>query len=139
MGCIFSKKKSTVAVIHTDNKYVKKIISAEIRQEVWKKYAINENLCNCYVCGTPLLRKGWHCSHVIAEIKGGKTIIDNLRVCCAHCNLSMGDLNLYKYIENKIEKGVKIEGLGAKHYKCYLKENPQFQDDKRTNNWRRYK
>jgi len=36
----------------------------------------------------------FHCGHVIAEAKGGETVIENLRPICKKCNLSMGTDNL---------------------------------------------
>jgi 5-methylcytosine-specific restriction endonuclease McrA len=122
MGCFYSKE------------YKKQPISRTLRQEVWTAYAYN-NTCPCYVCGVKLVNKGWHCSHVTAEVKGGKTELHNLRVCCAHCNTSMGDQNLYTYIHKLQEKGVEVKGPGRYNCDAYLKKHPKLVYDKRTNNW----
>lgn len=109
--------------------YEKGVIPPKLRQQVWER-----GNGHCYVCGITV-DKGWHCSHIVAEVKGGPTTIDNLRVCCSHCNLSMGDLNLYRYIDSQIAKGMKLTGEGVDHYQSYLKKNPQYRSDTRTNNW----
>lgn len=111
----------------------RKPIPKHIRDGVWTKYHGNKKLGICYCCGKEINRYGgsWHCSHVRAHSKDGDLSIDNLRPCCRHCNLSMGDQNMYVYIQ---QKGLK--GPGTKNVKSYLKENPSQIDDKRTNNWR---
>lgn len=109
--------------------YEKGAIPPKLRNQVW-----DNGDGRCYVCGNSV-GKGWHCSHIVAEVKGGPTTVDNLRVCCAHCNLSMGDLNMYRYIEVQIAKGEKLTGEGVRHYQSYLKKHPQYRKDTRTNNW----
>lgn len=76
------------------------MIPPELRAQVWE-----QGDGRCYVCGKKV-ETGWHCSHVVAELKGGPTTVENLRVCCSHCNLSMGDLDLYHYIKTQLSKGV---------------------------------
>lgn len=56
--------------------------------------------------------------------------LENLRTCCRHCNLSMGDQNLYVYIQGK-----RLTGPGARNVKAYLDRHPLEKFDKRTNNW----
>ena len=109
--------------------YKKGVIPPKLRAQVWE-----HGDGRCYVCGEKVTT-GWHCSHVVAEVKGGPTTLSNLRVCCPHCNLSMGDLNLYRYIEIQIAKGTHLTGQGVNHYQSYLKKNPAARSDTRTNNW----
>lgn len=117
---------------NTHEKVKRKPIPLHLRTTVWKKYHGDTNVGNCYCCGKVVNRRdgGWHCSHVKADIKGGKETVDNMRVCCPHCNLSMGDLNLYVYIRDN-----KLTGEGSKNVKKYFKANPDQTHDKRTNNW----
>lgn len=104
------------------------------RQDVWKKYFGNKTEGFCYVCNTPLGAKGWHCSHVIAEDKGGVISLENLRPCCPSCNLSMGNCNLYAYAVKKFQSGEK-SGLAARNSEAYFRLHPEQRNDKRTNNW----
>ena len=108
-------------------------ISPKIRDAVWTKYNGTGNKGTCYCCGTGINRynAGWHCSHVIALHKNGNSTVDNLRTCCQHCNLSMGDQNMYTYIKQK-----RLTGPGVRNVDSYLQLNPSQRHDKRTNNWR---
>lgn len=72
----------------------------KLRQEVWRNYFNEAETGKCYACGIVVQRRnrGWHCSHVKPHSKGGPDKLENLRVCCGKCNLSMGTENLYAYI-----------------------------------------
>jgi len=107
-------------------------IPSSIRNSVWRKYHKDKDTGECYTCGNNIQRynAGWHCSHVIADSKNGLATIENLRTCCGHCNLSMGDQNLYAYISEK-----QLRGPGSKNINNYFKDNPSQINDKRTNNW----
>lgn len=110
----------------------RKPIPKKLRQDVWSKYNGNKVTGTCYCCGVLVqnLNKGWHCSHVISDVKGGVLRIENLRVCCRTCNLSMGNQNLYAYIREK-----ELKGQGSNNVKTYFKKHPSQMGDKRTNNW----
>lgn len=107
-------------------------ISPKVRDAVWDAYHGDSNKGICYCCGVLIQRynAGWHCSHVKAVSKKGDTSIDNLRPCCRHCNLSMGDQNLYVYIQ---QQG--LQGPGARNVNSYLQQHASQVGDKRTNNW----
>ena len=79
-------------------------IPPKLRNTVWTIYHGRKTHGICYCCGIRVERynSGWHCSHVLSQAKGGKNEVDNLRVCCTHCNTSMGDQNLYTYIKDNI-------------------------------------
>ena len=109
-------------------------IPQETRQEVWKRYFGEKTEGLCYVCNFPLPNKGWHCSHVISEDKGGLITVDNLRPCCAGCNLSMGNCNLYAYAVAQGKTGKRI-GLALRNSEMYFLSHPEQRNDKRTNNW----
>ena len=44
----------------------------------------------------------FECGHIIAESKGGKTNISNLRAVCTKCNRSVGAQNMDEYKEKYI-------------------------------------
>lgn len=136
---IFTKKDTnlTTHVVknkNTDVKPKRDRIPTQIRNDVWIKYNGNVDSGICYACGIVIERynAGWHCSHVISDDKGGPTNIENLRSCCRHCNLSMGNCNLYTYIRDK-----KLTGPGSKNVHAYLSRHNSQYNDKRTNNWGR--
>lgn len=108
----------------------KERIPQAVRTEVWNKYHHGKTTGICYCCGTEILDKGWHCAHVVSENKGGKIELNNLRTCCQHCNLSMGNQNLYAYVRDK-----KLSGPAQDNMKQYFKKHKSQEFDKRTNNW----
>jgi 5-methylcytosine-specific restriction endonuclease McrA len=106
-------------------------IPKDIRNSVWLKYHGSKNEGVCYCCGSSIDNKhGWHCSHVLSRNKGGKDTVENLRTCCQHCNLSMGNCNLYVYIKKR-----NLKGPGSSAMDEYLTKNKSQVHDKRTNNW----
>ena len=130
-------------------------ISTDVRNAVWVTYHGHNSTGICYCCGIKINRyhaglvhsagrpsgslskldasvpfTGWHCSHVKSDVKNGEEIVENLRTCCQHCNLSMGDQNLYVYIQEK-----ELTGPGSKNIRNYLQRHPSQIGDKRTNNW----
>jgi len=136
-----SKNKSPTSILCFGNIIITPIqpqiikrerIPPEIRKATWMKYHGIKTQGICYCCGKKIERDnaGWHCSHVISDVKGGQPKIDNLRTCCQHCNLSMGNQNLYVYILNK-----KLKGPGSQAAQKYLQYHPDQIGDKRTNNW----
>lgn len=82
--------------------YKKTPIPKALRVQVWNVYIGKEiGVQMCPLCNSVEIQQGdggtWHASHVIAEAKGGKTCIDNLRVCCRSCNTSMGTCEMIEY------------------------------------------
>lgn len=111
------------------DKRKKDIIPKKVREAVWIKYSGNNDIGICYVCGIHIYRYngGWHCSHVKSDVKGGQETVENLRTCCAHCNLSMGNQNLYAYIRDKNKNGP-----GRLNMENYFKLHKSEINDKRT-------
>lgn len=107
-------------------------IPFEVRDRVWLQYHGAQTAGPCYCCGTIVEKyhKGWHCAHVLAVAKGGTETLENLRTSCGHCNLSMGDQNLYAYIRDH-----HMTGPGARNVDAYFRKYPSQMHDKRTNNW----
>jgi 5-methylcytosine-specific restriction endonuclease McrA len=81
-------------------KYHKKSIPKALKKIVWDTY-VGENIgvTKCMCCKHQNIRQiEFHCGHVIAEVNGGKTTLENLRPICAQCNLSMGRKNMDDFI-----------------------------------------
>lgn len=81
---------------HMKKSRKKQKIPQPLRELCWNTYVgrtIGETKCLC--CGikdiTPF---NFNCGHVIAEAKGGKVVIENLRPICSGCNSSMGSDNM---------------------------------------------
>ena len=106
-------------------KIPKQIIPKRVRNLVWSNYFKNEE-GSCYACGRYIDIKNWHCSHVVSDKRGGQPIVNNLRPCCQHCNLSCGKQNLYSYIRDK-----KLTGIGKNNVTAYMKYNPSQINSKR--------
>ena len=64
----------------------------------WDKYyQTNENICPIPNCSNKIHKSKFEAGHIIAESKGGETILDNLRPICKSCNSSMGNKNWFEY------------------------------------------
>lgn len=88
----YSKKSKSTVV-----KYKKEPISKALRLKVWELTIGNTLHGNCYCCNTKLTYNSFQAGHIIAEAKGGQTVIDNLRVICKLCNTSCGTKNLNEF------------------------------------------
>lgn len=98
----------------------KKKIPAKTRINVWRRQHGDSFIGKCYACGCHLdYQNKWHCSHIVAEAKGGSIEVENLRPCCEHCNCSMRDINLYAYISLK-----RLSGPGSLYAEKYLRLYP---------------
>lgn len=98
----------------SDTKPKKKTVPKVLRDLSWSKW-IGEDIgkSKCFCCEVNEIKmSSFHCGHVVAEVNGGKTTVDNLRPICSACNLSMGSENLNvfktrcgfnKAVETKIE------------------------------------
>lgn len=126
-----SKKSTKSESKKSARKTQREPIPHELRDQVWMKYHGIKIEGPCYCCNSVIQKyHGWHCAHVKADVKGGATDLENLRTCCEHCNLSMGNQNLYVYIRDK-----DLKGPGRKNASKYLKKHSSQVNDRRTNNW----
>jgi 5-methylcytosine-specific restriction endonuclease McrA len=101
------KSKALITIDNNTNEsdiiqtYKKTKIPQSLRISVWDTYigrSIGEILCD--VCKTTKISQfNFQCGHIIAEMKGGLTNIENLRPICKSCNCSMGTTNLEEYKE----------------------------------------
>ena len=70
-----------------------------VRYDVWERdIGKNKPIGYCYVNRNHIVTfTNFHCGHVISRKNNGSNTIDNLRVICSECNLSMGSRNLEYY------------------------------------------
>jgi 5-methylcytosine-specific restriction endonuclease McrA len=81
------------------NTYKKKAIPKSLKKKVWDKW-IGPNIgrTKCLCCKHEEIRQiEFHCGHIIAEVNGGETNVENLRPICAQCNLSMGSMSMDEF------------------------------------------
>ena len=82
-------------------KYKKKKISATLKRLVWNKW-IGEEIgkYKCLCCNvTDINQMSFNCGHIIAESKGGETILSNLKPICQNCNSSMASMNMDDFMK----------------------------------------
>jgi len=98
-GLIPNNLKAINNNINTSS-YKKKNIPKSLRMDVWNTYiGIEKGIYKCLCCNSKdISQMSFHCGHIIAEAKGGKTNLSNLRPICKDCNLSMKttDMNEFK-------------------------------------------
>jgi 5-methylcytosine-specific restriction endonuclease McrA len=83
----------------SNRKTKKRNIPKRIKALVWKKY-VGEDVATvkCFCCAFATVNMmEYDCGHIIAESKGGKMEIDNLRTICHECNLSMGSMSMVEF------------------------------------------
>jgi hypothetical protein len=73
------------------------IITKKMRKEVWMKRNQTSMVGKCFCCDANIELDNFHCGHIIAEIRGGQTILSNLEPICMGCNLGMKTQNLNDY------------------------------------------
>ena len=80
--------------------YIKKHIPADMRRKLWQKYYEKGGSAPCMCCQieeiTPFT---FIAGHVEAEVKGGQTILDNLRPICKRCNMRMKTHNMKEWMK----------------------------------------
>jgi len=79
----------------------KNAISSAMKKLVWNKNNGEDiGKAKCYCCkSTDITQISFHCGHVIAESKGGKTIVSNLKPICQNCNSSMGTSDMNEFMK----------------------------------------
>jgi 5-methylcytosine-specific restriction endonuclease McrA len=80
-------------------KYKKKSIPKSLKKQVWDTWiGSNIGATKCLCCRHEEIRQiEFHCGHIISEVMGGQTNVNNLRPICAQCNLSMGSMNMNEF------------------------------------------
>jgi hypothetical protein len=74
-------------------------IPKALREQLWLQYAgaAFEVKCSVAWCRNTVTPFRFHAGHNKAEALGGKTVLQNLRVVCANCNLSMGTMSVDEF------------------------------------------
>jgi 5-methylcytosine-specific restriction endonuclease McrA len=85
--------------VQTAAPYKKKHVPKTIRNQVWRKYCGNSLDSICYCCHQKLQYECWEAGHIIAEVNGGATTLENLRPICVACNRSMGRMNMIDFMK----------------------------------------
>ena len=93
-----SYKKSDVKN-ETIKKYKKTPISLALKKLVWDEHiGLDIGRTKCVCCKTSeIIQISFHAGHIIAESKGGKTDVSNLKPICQNCNCSMGSINMDEF------------------------------------------
>ena len=87
------------ATNYNHNKKRKKNISSTMRRLVWNAH-VGEHVgkTKCLCCNTTDITSfSFNCGHIVAEAKGGKTIVSNLKPICQNCNSCMGTKNMDEF------------------------------------------
>lgn len=98
---INTKTETTNVDLVETEKEIKRKNLESLRIQLWEKRIGKKDIGKCYLCGAEITVKTYHISHIEAISKGGNDSIENLQVLCQHCNLSMGNTNLYQYAAEK--------------------------------------
>jgi 5-methylcytosine-specific restriction endonuclease McrA len=70
-------------------------LPAAVRAAVWNTWnGRDAGTGPCQVCGFDISHQDFECGHVVAQSRGGRDTVDNLRPICRTCNRSMGADNL---------------------------------------------
>ena len=77
----------------------KKHIPHALQTQVWREFiGLEKGMGLCFCCETHMIyQRSFECGHVVAESRGGKTDVANLRPICSSCNKSMQTKNLFEF------------------------------------------
>ena len=74
------------------------LVPKALKDRIWFSHT-RQGGVSCYTCQEYVKWNEWHASHIIARSEGGENTLENLKVCCSHCNQSMSSMNMNDYIE----------------------------------------
>lgn len=77
-------------------------MKSALRHAVWEVYINSDDRKGlCFCCRlAEITVANYHCGHVVSIKHGGKDHLQNLRPICMQCNLSMGAMNMYDFVNN---------------------------------------
>jgi hypothetical protein len=76
---------------------VRSTIPSSVKDRRWRIDCGNTIDSNCQVCSIGISYTNCHVAHVISVKNGGNNNINNLRITCMSCNLSMSTMNLNEF------------------------------------------
>ena len=98
-----------ITIIKKKKNNSKKKISKTLKDTVWNTYIgdkIGKIKCPC--CNDKDIQQStFHCGHIVAESKEGKTVLENLIPICATCNTSMNSENMIDFIKHNFNDNLK--------------------------------
>jgi hypothetical protein len=81
-------------------------LPAAVRAAVWNTWnGRDAGTGPCQVCGFDISHQDFECGHVVAQSRGGRDTVDNLRPICRTCNRSMGADNLDDFKREYFSQG----------------------------------
>jgi hypothetical protein len=83
---------------------VRSSIPSTVKDRRWRIDCGNTIDSNCQVCNIDISYTNCHVAHVISVKNGGNNNINNLRITCMSCNLSMSTMNLNEFKELYFDK-----------------------------------
>jgi hypothetical protein len=96
----YHNKSSEIKIkVEPTKKYRKAPISLALKKLVWDEHiGLDIGRTKCVCCKTSeIIQISFHAGHIIAESKGGKTDVSNLKPICQNCNCSMGSINMDEF------------------------------------------
>jgi 5-methylcytosine-specific restriction endonuclease McrA len=79
--------------------YKKETIPKCVRNALWINFFGDKREGKCQCCKRETISIGnFHAGHIVAEINGGSTSLENLTPLCQLCNTSMGRYNVQDFI-----------------------------------------
>jgi hypothetical protein len=96
---------------HGKAKSKKAAIPKALREQVWLSYGGAEFDKKCAVqwCHNRITAFTFHVGHVVAESRGGPTVLENLLPLCPSCNLSMGTKSIDEW-SHSVVRGKRGDG-----------------------------
>jgi actin-related protein len=88
--------------------YKKQPIPKSVRKHVWNHYIGTEKgEAPCYCCHINRIDKAaFEAGHVVPEVRGGPSTLENLRPICGECNRSMGDTDMREFAHKHYGRSV---------------------------------
>jgi hypothetical protein len=98
----------------------KKKIAAALREQVWLASMGEQFKAKCTVtwCSNQVTVFNFQCGHLLAESKGGPTVLENLRPICSRCNQSMGTMHMDQWLQLG-GGGAKKSGWWRSLFQCF--------------------
>jgi hypothetical protein len=103
-----NKKANKKAIKESKETYKKQAIPKSVRKHVWNHYIGSEKgEAPCYCCHINRIDKAaFEAGHVVPEVRGGASTVENLRPICGECNRSMGDTDMREFARKHYGRSV---------------------------------